>query len=161
MIPVQKTCKAIPEDIMKAAEKLAKSYFEKESKTFCVVIKIRNNNSVKRESLTGSLARIIQEANSKNIPELKIPEVVFHVDVIKNVCCLSFLPEYFTKYAKYNLVVLANKNVEKVNVKEADDICKEKLEKTDNCHSDIEHQKITTDTSVVDDDEKINEQQSE
>ncbi|XP_071526238.1 THUMP domain-containing protein 1 isoform X2 [Panulirus ornatus] len=123
MIPVHNTCKAFPEDIKKAAERLAKSYFEKESKTYYVDVKIRNNNSVKRESLTASLIGIIQAANSKNTPELKSPEVVFHVDVIKNVCCLSFLPEYFTKYTKYNLVVLANMNKEK-NARE-DDICKE------------------------------------
>lgn len=112
MVPVQKTCKAYAEDVEKAVEELANSYFEKEGKSFYVVIKIRNNNSVKREELTVSLVKIMQDVNPKNIPDMKTPEVVLNVDVIKNICCISFLPEYLTKYGKYNLVVLANKNKE-------------------------------------------------
>lgn len=112
MIPVQKTCKAFPKDIESALETLAKSYFEKESKTYCIVYKIRNNSSIKRENLTQTLIDVLQAANSANAPDLKTPEVVINVEVIKNVCCLSILPGYFTPYCKYNLVGIANKNKE-------------------------------------------------
>lgn len=112
MIPVQKTCKAFQKDIEGALETLAKSYFEEESKTYCIVSKIRNNSLIKREDLTQSLISVLQGANSENAPDLKTPDVVVNVDVIKNVCCLSILPGYFTPYCKYNLVGIANKNKE-------------------------------------------------
>ncbi|XP_063606730.1 THUMP domain-containing protein 1-like [Penaeus indicus] len=112
MIPVQKTCKAFQKDIEGALETLAKAYFEKESKTYCIVSKIRNNSLIKREDLTQSLISVLQGANSDNAPDLKTPDVVVNVDVIKNVCCLSILPGYFTPYCKYNLVGIANKHKE-------------------------------------------------
>ncbi|KAK8743322.1 hypothetical protein OTU49_001375, partial [Cherax quadricarinatus] len=140
MIPVQKTCKAFHEDIEKAVEKLAQSYFKKESKTFYVVIKIRNNNSVTREQLTTSLIKIIENANSKNTPDLKYPEVVLNVDVIKKICCLSFLPEYFTKYAKYNLGILADKTKESVT--KDDEICKGNLEEKEANNSEVQKQEL-------------------
>ncbi|ROT65589.1 putative lactosylceramide 4-alpha-galactosyltransferase isoform X3 [Penaeus vannamei] len=76
MIPVQKTCKAFQKDIEGALETLAKSYFEKESKTYCIVSKIRNNSLIKREDLTQSLISVLQGANSENAPDLKTPDVV-------------------------------------------------------------------------------------
>ncbi|XP_045613767.1 THUMP domain-containing protein 1 homolog [Procambarus clarkii] len=155
MIPVQKTCKAFQEDIEKAVGNLAKSYFEKESKTFYVVIKIRNNTTLPREQLTNALVQIIQDANSKNTPDLKYPDVVLNVDVIKNICCLSFLPGYFTKYAKYNLIMLADKN--KVSVTKAkgdledskgkqDDITKNKEESKEDLEVSKDNDSVTKST---------------
>lgn len=151
MIPVQKTCKAYAEDIEKAVEQLAKSYFEKDWKTFYIVIKIRNNNSVKRDELTALLVKVMQDVNPKNTPDMKTPDVVLNVDVIKNICCLSILPEYLTKYGKYNLVVLANQKKEEnvpevgkgdgemVNRQESDNkearICEENVKESDTSHT--------------------------
>ncbi|XP_042208798.1 THUMP domain-containing protein 1 homolog isoform X1 [Homarus americanus] len=151
MIPVQKTCKAFADDIVKAVEKLSKSYFENESKTFYINIRIRNNTSLQRESLTTSFIKIIQDANSDNTPELNTPEVVLNIDVIKNVCYLGFIPEYLTKYAKYNLVALANKKKEE-NLTEAK-TCKDMVGKDDTDHSeeqDLKTEKTLQDTVSLD-----------
>lgn len=110
MVPVQTTCRAYPEDIKKAVQELAKSYFRENGQTFCVIFKVRNNTSIKKENMVYDLATILETANPKNRPNLTFPDVVLSVDIIKNVCCLGFLPHYFTKYSKYNLVLIANKD---------------------------------------------------
>ncbi|KAG0724624.1 THUMP domain-containing protein 1 [Chionoecetes opilio] len=109
MIPVQATCKAFQDDIVKEVKKLCESYFKEKGESFYIAIKVRNNNSVEKESLKASLITVVSEARSANTPVLKDPGVVVNIDVIKNVCCISFLPGYFTKYCKYNLLSLGNK----------------------------------------------------
>lgn len=109
MIPVQATCKGFQDDIVKAVKNLCESYFKEKGESFYIAIKVRNNSSVERESLKTSLITAVSEAHSANTPELKDPEVVVNIDVIKNVCCISLLPGYFTKYCKYNLLSLGNK----------------------------------------------------
>ncbi|XP_045131443.1 THUMP domain-containing protein 1-like [Portunus trituberculatus] len=109
MIPVQATCKSFQDDIVKAVKNLCESYFREKGESFYIAIKVRNNSSIERESLKASLITVVSEAHSANTPELKDPEVVVNIDVIKNVCCISLLPGYFTKYCKYNLLSLGNK----------------------------------------------------
>lgn len=109
MIPVQTTCRGFEDDIIKTVKKQCESYFKEKGQSFYLAIKIRNNNSVQQESLKSSLITVVSEAHSGNNPELKDPEVVVNIDVIKNICCISFLPGYLTKYCKYNLLILGDK----------------------------------------------------
>ena len=109
LLPVQRTCKAHIEDITKTTKEMADEYFKNESKSFCVAAKIRNNSSIQK-SIVKDLANIIMDANSNNEADFKTPDVVFNVDVIKNVCCLSYLPAYLTTYKKYNLLELSSKD---------------------------------------------------
>lgn len=117
LLPVQATCRAFQEDIEKAAKVLAEEFFQKDDsgdgggggKSFYVAFKCRNNSSVKRESVTGALVKVLQDAHPDNIPDMVEPDVVLSVEVVKGVCCLSILPGYLTKYAKYNLLTLATK----------------------------------------------------
>lgn len=109
MIPVQTTCRGFMDDILKTVKKQCESYFKDKGQSFYIAIKIRNNNSVQQESLKSSLITVVSEAHSGNTPELKDPEVVVNIDVIKNICCISFLPGYLTKYSKYNLLILGDK----------------------------------------------------
>lgn len=116
MIPVQATCRAYQDDILKTVKKQCESYFKEKGGSFYIAIKVRNNNSVKQESLKSSLITVVSEAHSGNTPELKDPEVVVNIDVIKNVCCMSFLPGYLTKYCKYNLLTLGDKKKNAKNI---------------------------------------------
>lgn len=114
LLPVQATCRAFQEDIEKATKVLAEEFFQKDGsdgggKSFYVAFKCRNNSSVKRESVTGALVKILQDAHPDNTPDMVTPDVVVSVEVVKGVCCLSILPGYLTKYAKYNLLTLATK----------------------------------------------------
>lgn len=109
MIPVRATCRAFQDDIVKTVKNQCESYFRENGSSFYIAIKVRNNNSVQQESLKLSLITVVSEAHSGNSPELKDPEVVVNIDVIKNICCISFLPGYLTKYCKYNLLTLGDK----------------------------------------------------
>ncbi|KAK4302656.1 hypothetical protein Pmani_025271 [Petrolisthes manimaculis] len=115
LLPVQATCRAFQEEIEKEAKVLANEFFQKDGnnggggKSFYVAFKCRNNSSVKRESVTGALVQVLQDAHPDNTPDMVTPDVVLSVEVVKGVCCLSFLPGYLTKYAKYNLITLAAK----------------------------------------------------
>ena len=109
MIPVQATCKAFQDDIEKAVKNLCETYFKEKGESFYIAIKTKNNNSIERESLKASLITVVSDAHSANTPELKDPEVVLNIDVIKSICCISLLPGYLTKYCKYNLLSLGNK----------------------------------------------------
>lgn len=125
MIPVQTTCRAFQDDILKAVKNQCESYFKEKGGSFYIAIKVRNNNSVQQEPLKLSLITVLSEAHSENYPELKDPNVVVNIDVIKNICCISFLPGYLTKYCKYNLLTLGDKkenakSIAKVEEKEAD-----------------------------------------
>lgn len=129
MIPVQATCRAFQDDIVKAVKGLCESYFKEKGESFYIAIKVKNNNSVDRESLKASLITVVTEAHSANTPELKDPDVVVNIDVIKNVCCISFLPGYFTKYCKYNLLSLGNKKENTKNIPKTEDSKDQVLDK--------------------------------
>ncbi|KAK7068378.1 hypothetical protein SK128_002887 [Halocaridina rubra] len=147
MIPVQVTCKAYPEDMKRAVEKLASNFSEK-SCSFSVVYKVRNNSSLKEGNIVNDLVQILQNANPKNNPQLVNPEVVLSVDIIRNVCCLSILPHYFTKYAKYNLVLLASKKLQPLPLettnKSQKSVEKLQVESTNKSQENIEELQVET-----------------
>ena len=124
LIPIQKTCKAYTEDIIRTTQEMAENFFKNGPKTFCVTIKIRNNSSIGK-TIVKDLAEIIQHIDPKNQANFKTPEVVFNVEIIKTVCCLSFIPYYLTKYKKCNLLEICNaveneNNSQKCNSAEED-----------------------------------------
>ena len=49
------------------------------------------------------LADLVSLKNATNFADLSHPKLVVLVELIKGVCCLSVLPEYF-ELSKYNLV---------------------------------------------------------
>jgi len=111
MLPVSITCKAYLADIIKATDTLITDFFAKEGNkypTYAITFKHRNNNQMKREQLFPELIKLFE---SKELPisaDLKNPSVVFNVEVICSICCLSLMKDYY-KYKRYNLLEYALK----------------------------------------------------
>lgn len=110
MLPVQKTCKAVKENIEKAARELAEKCLAGTKQRYCIVYKVRNNHSLNRDEILQGICKVIQDVAPGCEADLKTPEIALNVEIIKTICCISLLPDYFSKYKKYNLEALANKN---------------------------------------------------
>ena len=112
MLPISITCKTNMNDIKEAAEKILKPHFETEfgvGLKFTSVCKIRNNQSVSRMTILPTLGKIIQELNPLHKLCHDEPDLVIIVEVIRNVCCMSVVKDYFS-FKKYNFhEVLSNK----------------------------------------------------
>ncbi|XP_076064036.1 THUMP domain-containing protein 1 homolog [Oratosquilla oratoria] len=111
LIPVQSTCKAHTEDIIKCGKAMCKEHFSNKELSHYILFKARNNSSIKRDVIVQGLSQAILEASPNSKADRKMPEIVLCVEVIKDVCCFAFLPDYFNKYCKYNLVELAIRQI--------------------------------------------------
>lgn len=109
LIPVEITCRAYIKDIETAFKPLADKYFKEEKKTFLIAYNHRNNNNLERDDVIKSVANVISETRPDNKVDLKSPELVVIVEVIKGIVLLSVIPEYF-KYKKFNLLALSDKD---------------------------------------------------
>ncbi|KAL7648059.1 UNVERIFIED_CONTAM: hypothetical protein RMT77_001676 [Armadillidium vulgare] len=148
LLPVQKTCRAFSDDIIKTTRELVLERFPKHKLRFYVAYKTRNNNSLDREFILKSLSNIIVDWNIEAVPDFKEPDIVLNVDIVKNICCLGLLPKFMTKYCKYNLIKLAediNKKEDcKIDIIESEQ-CKTKTENS--CKIDIiESEQCKTET---------------
>lgn len=110
MLPVQKTCKAVKENIEKVVRELAEKCLAGTKQRYCIVYKVRNNHSLNREEILQGLCKVIQDVAPECEADLKTPEVALNVEIIKTIACISLLPDFFSKYKKYNLEALANKS---------------------------------------------------
>ncbi|CAB3242999.1 unnamed protein product [Arctia plantaginis] len=102
LLPIMATCRANLPDIMEAAGKLFDKFFLKEPSTFAVIFNKRFNNCVSRELIIKELADLIVLKNGGNKADLKNPGLCIIVEIIKGMCLLSIVDNYFT-YKKYNL----------------------------------------------------------
>lgn len=102
LLPIMATCKANLPDIMECAGKLFDKYFLKEASTFAIIFNKRFNSSVSRELIIKELAELIVLKNNDNKADLKNPSLCIIVEVIKGICLLSIVDNYFL-YKKYNL----------------------------------------------------------
>lgn len=101
-LPIMGTCKANLPDIMECAGKLCDKFFLKKSSTFAVIFNKRFNSSVSRDLIIKELAELIVLKNSGNKADLKNPGLCIIVEIIKGICLLSIVDNYFS-YKKYNL----------------------------------------------------------
>ncbi|XP_023934975.2 THUMP domain-containing protein 1 homolog [Bicyclus anynana] len=102
LLPIMATCKANLPDIMECAGKLLDKYFLKEPSTFAVIFNKRFNSSASRELIIKELADLIVLKNGGNKADLKNPGLCFIVEIIKGICLLSVVDNYYL-YKKYNL----------------------------------------------------------
>lgn len=105
LVPILGTCKANLPDIMECAGTLLDKYFLKESSTFAIVFNKRFNDSVSRDMIIRELAEMIVLKNGDNKADLKNPKLCVVVEVIKGMCLLGVVDNYYT-YKKYNLLEL-------------------------------------------------------
>ncbi|XP_063621310.1 THUMP domain-containing protein 1 homolog [Cydia splendana] len=102
LLPIMATCKANLPDIMECAGKLFDKYFLKESSTFAVIFNKRFNSSVSRDLVIKELAEMIALKNGDNKADLKNPGLCVIVEIIKGICLLSIVEDYYN-FKKYNL----------------------------------------------------------
>lgn len=102
LLPIMATCKANLPDIMECAGKLFDKHFLKQSSTFAVIFNKRLNSSVSRDLIIKELAELVVIKNADNKADLKNPSLCIIVEIIKGICLLSIVDNYFT-YKKYNL----------------------------------------------------------
>ncbi|XP_013188901.1 THUMP domain-containing protein 1 homolog [Amyelois transitella] len=102
LLPIMGTCKANLPDIMECAGRLFDKYFLKEPSTFAVIFNKRFNSSVSRDLIIKELAEMVVLKNGENKADLKNPTLCIIVEIIKGICLLSIVENYYT-YKKYNL----------------------------------------------------------
>ena len=115
-MPVLNTCKAHLEDIekcitsnldnhdaIKACQGEAQTPF-----TYCFMFKASNNASISRESVFKFAGAYVQSKNKSNKVDFDAPEYVLFIQIICNICYISFMRNYF-KYRKYNLIEMGSK----------------------------------------------------
>lgn len=120
LIPIEITCKAYMKDIEAAFRPLGDKYFTQVAKTFAIVYNHRNNNNLNRDEVTKLIADLISQLNPCNKVDLKTPELVVVVEVIKGIVLLSVIPKYF-QYKKFNLLALAGENVSSITPNRTED----------------------------------------
>lgn len=112
-IPVETVCRADLNDITNAAGKLFDKYFlNVPPKTFAIVVNKRYNNSIDRMNVIKELADIVTFKNIQHKVDLKNAELTVIVEVIKGLCCLAVLPDYF-QLKKFNLAELVGQTEKK------------------------------------------------
>ncbi|XP_058831631.1 THUMP domain-containing protein 1 homolog [Topomyia yanbarensis] len=123
LMPIEVVTKANLKDIIDAAGGLFDQYFLKEPKTFAIVFNRRYNNGLDRDSVINELAGLISAKNIGNKANLKHPDLAVIVEVIKGLCLISVVPEYY-ELRKYNLVEICAQ-------KEEDEQAKQVVESVD------------------------------
>ncbi|XP_050343140.1 THUMP domain-containing protein 1 homolog [Nymphalis io] len=110
LLPIMATCKANLPDIMESAGKLFDKYFLKEPSTFAIIFNKRLNSSASRDLIIKELADLIVLKNGGNKADLKNPGLCIIVEIIKGICLLSIVDNYYS-YKKYNLHEICKEEV--------------------------------------------------
>ncbi|KAF6203024.1 hypothetical protein GE061_003437 [Apolygus lucorum] len=119
MVPIDVTCKAYIEDIRKAADGLFDQPFKCDPLTFNVFYKARYNNSLLRDEVLSAMVTLVKDRNIAHKVDLTKPQKTVIVEVIKGVCCLSVVDDFY-KYRKYNLAEAAKPESEPKNLEVED-----------------------------------------
>jgi len=124
-LPVIDTCHAKFDHITKQAQPIIEKYFHnaKESFSFCIMWKVRCNNTLKKEEVVTSLVKyIMSDDKIKHTIDYKTPDIVFNLDIVGNICCFGIVKDFY-KYKKYNIDILLDATPEKP-VENVDDAVK-------------------------------------
>ena len=138
MIPILGTCKAYDKNMEELAEQvLSKAIKEDSELTYSILFKARNNNKVFRDDTIKLMGGVVRKVAGKTSVDLKTPNFCVVVEIIRTVCCIGVVWNYFGR-KKYNLVELAKPDEDPAVIKdeEKEEITKE--EKNDNLENDEE-----------------------
>lgn len=112
MIPIIGTCKAYERNIEELAEQILSKVVSKDSDfTYSIIFKTRNNNQVSRDDIFRVVGNVVRRQEGKTRVDLKNPNFCVVVEIIRTVCCMGIVRDYFNR-KKYNLVELAKPEVE-------------------------------------------------
>ncbi|KAI8501233.1 THUMP domain-containing protein 1 [Branchiostoma belcheri] len=103
IIPVMSACKAYLENVKKSAEEMFPKFFSGEDNpSYAIVFKTRNSGTMKRDEVIPALAGVVSEVNPACKVNLNSPDLAIVIEVIRTVCCMSVLKDYF-QLKKYNI----------------------------------------------------------
>ncbi len=106
MMPVAGTCKTQDEKIQNLAFDVLSKFFKEEGHSYSIQVKVRNNNTMGRKQIVAVLGEVIRALNVENSVNLTDPEYVVNVDILRSICCMSVMKDFF-KFKKYNLQEVA------------------------------------------------------
>ncbi|XP_031636240.1 THUMP domain-containing protein 1 homolog [Contarinia nasturtii] len=105
--PVDAICRANNQDILNAAGRLFdKVLLKSEPTTYSVVVNKRHNTTFDRMKIIQEIAELIDFKCPAHKVDLKNPKITIAIEIMKGLCCISLLPDYF-KLKKYNVYELA------------------------------------------------------
>ncbi|XP_065830360.1 THUMP domain-containing protein 1-like [Oscarella lobularis] len=111
LLPVQLVCHPELDDLKRKVPNLLEPQFhaadQSASRKFAVVYKARNNDEVKRDDIIKTVAHLVTQPTSESttyqhVVDLKNPDLVIVVEIVKNLCLMSVVKDYYT-LKKYNL----------------------------------------------------------
>lgn len=120
LLPIAGTCRAEEGEVKKLGKELFTPIFQTpfgEGYNFSIIVKIRNNNGLGRDSVIPALAGIIKDLNPLHRVNHDKPDFVVLVEVAQSVCCLGIVKDFF-KFKKYNLQEVVKTNSENVSIKQ-------------------------------------------
>lgn len=100
MYPVHATCNAYIDNIKKAFSSLIENL--EEETTYYFVLKIKNNDSIKRDEIIVHLGEVVSDTRKKWVPDFLNAHLTIFISVVNKICCISLMRD-FGKYRKYNL----------------------------------------------------------
>lgn len=112
LLPISGTCRAEEDEVKKLGKELFTPIFQTpfgEGYSFSIIVKIRNNNGLGRDSVIPGLAGIIKDLNPLHRVNHDKPDFVVLVEVAQSVCCLGIVKDFF-KFKKYNLQEVVKTN---------------------------------------------------
>lgn len=112
LLPIAGTCRAEEDEVKKLGKELFTPIFQTpfgEGYNFSIIVKIRNNNGLGRDSVIPALAGIIKDLNPLHRVNHDKPDFVVLVEVAQSVCCLGIVKDFF-KFKKYNLQEVVKTN---------------------------------------------------
>lgn len=105
-LPVSGTCRTDEDAMQKLFTKLLRPHMEDHKQTYGGVVKVRNNNSVNKTFILTCLRKAVVGINRECDVNFVTPDLVVHVDIVKTVCCVGVLKDFY-KFRKYNLQEVA------------------------------------------------------
>ena len=87
-----------------------------------------------RDEVIHNIATAVRERNPLHYADLKNPQYSIIVEIIRNMCCLAVVPDYF-KYRRYNLLEICT--VSKEENTSCNEETKEEVEPTDGKCTDV------------------------
>lgn len=101
--PVLGTCRAVEDRIEALAEEVLPPFLkDADGLTYCVLYKVRCNNSLGRDAVIQLVARVADRINPSLQVKFDDPDLVISVDILMKICCISVLKN-FNKFKKYNV----------------------------------------------------------
>jgi tRNA acetyltransferase TAN1 len=148
------------EDICDAAGELFDKHFLKQPSTFAIIFNRKYNSEMNRDEIIKQLAELVHLKNMGNKVNLKTPEKTIICEVLKGMCMLTVVPDYF-KLKKFNLHELGKKDEKKEDDEETQRNSVKKEEEELNDTKSTQEVPSANGDEKTEDDDKIKEESKE